>query len=265
MYDRTLGEFEMMKSVYGAQHEQYWGMEDDWIASLARSRCDPEDVTKTLDEGLNPNAKWPQRHLEDYTTSDGCVVRAYRPLGTPCWGNLNTPLHKSLHKGHFDAATHLLKHGADINQVNALGRTPLHNALCNDEWTSVDFQRVNFLLDHGANVDSRTEARTVDAENNLKEIQIAGLTPLHQTIRDGNVRLARNLIDAGARLDLNAPNGWTMLDLALLESNESIMSLLIQRSAQLSQRTARDIPSKSPNRKLAAQRLMAHGNIPPRP
>jgi ankyrin repeat protein len=60
-----------------------------------------------------------------------------------------TPLHSATMNGYVDAVRFLVEHGADLNQANAKGETPLFLSIASD----IDsFDKMKFLLTKGANV-----------------------------------------------------------------------------------------------------------------
>ncbi|KAI0904551.1 hypothetical protein F4823DRAFT_614542 [Ustulina deusta] len=105
---------------------------------FARSEYNPEDVREALEGGLNPNIQWDQADIEGRRQTG--VMHGFNPERS--WANSNTPLHMSIKQHQFDTAAVLLKHGAQINLLNALGRTPLHEAIFKS-----DSEAVKFLVD----------------------------------------------------------------------------------------------------------------------
>ncbi|KAI1077774.1 hypothetical protein F5B20DRAFT_252721 [Whalleya microplaca] len=193
-----------------------------------RSACNVQDVEKALVEGLDPNAQWKELDLVSPRPTGGCVVPTFT-TGVS-WANWNTPLHLSLEKRQYDAAAVLLKNGAQIGSRNALGRTPLHEAI-----TRSDDKGVRFLIENGANIDCPSEERSFK-DQYLDRYGSAGIVPLQEAIRAWDLQMVELLIEGGANLNQISPDGWTILDLALLERNESIMDLLHKHGARLSER-----------------------------
>ncbi|KAI8951519.1 hypothetical protein F4801DRAFT_544956 [Xylaria longipes] len=127
---------------------------------IARSDFDVEDVENALKGGLNPNIQWEQVDIDDHGQDGGCVVCSFDAESS--WANYNTPLHMSLHKRQFSTAALLLEHGAQIDLLNALGKTPLHEAISRS-----DSEAVKFLIDKGADLNTMSEERSFEDEDIL--------------------------------------------------------------------------------------------------
>ena len=117
----------------------------------------------------------------------------------------------------------LLEHGADPNVRDSLGRTLLEIAIV---WCMPDI--VKLLLIHGA-------------DPNLRDGK--SLTPLIKTailgIRDARpmtdkLQIVVHLIDAGADINAQAPNGKTALMYAVSNARMEIVELLVNSGACLS-------------------------------
>ena len=67
--------------------------------------------------------------------------------------------------------------------------------------------------------------------------------PLHAAAANGNVEIARLLLDAGAPVDTPQPNGFTALHAAAFHGNTALALLLLERGAG---RTARTDEGKTP-------------------
>jgi len=87
-----------------------------------------------------------------------------------------------------------LTNGADINEKNESGCTPLH---------SISFQghlpTVEYLCEHGSNVNEKNQA---------------GLTPLHIASREGHLPVVEYIYEHGSNLREKSENGWTPLHFA---------------------------------------------------
>ncbi|KAI2775841.1 hypothetical protein F4815DRAFT_375957 [Daldinia loculata] len=97
---------------------------------ISRSQCSMDDVKKALEQGLDPNVQWKELEIDRPRPTGGCVFTSFDRHCS--WANYNTPLHKSLWYRHYNAAALSLESGARINLYNALGKTPLHEALLHE-------------------------------------------------------------------------------------------------------------------------------------
>jgi ankyrin repeat protein len=111
-----------------------------------------------------------------------------------------TPLHDVVtsHTSFEEIAQLLLDYGADINSKEGLFHlTPLHLAV--DEGTMVEF-----LISKGADVNAVAD-REPPPDTFLGSYMICpdvGMTPLHVAARKGDTHIARQLVAAGAAVDI---------------------------------------------------------------
>jgi ankyrin repeat protein len=119
----------------------------------------------------------------------------------------------SIQRGERAAALDLIESGADVNETQGDGTTPLHWAVY-----AVDAELVGTLLERGARA---------DVANSY------GSTPLAEAVKLGDVGLARALLDAGA--DVESPNGdgQTALMLAARAGALAVAQLLVERGADV--------------------------------
>jgi len=124
-----------------------------------------------------------------------------------------TGLADLIQSGERVKALELIRDGANVNEPQGDGTTPLHWAVY-----KVDDELVRELLNHGA---------TPSATNKY------GSTPLAEATKLGNVGLVRRLLDAGA--DVEAPNadGQTALMLAARAGALDVAKLLVERGANV--------------------------------
>ncbi|KAI9713537.1 MAG: hypothetical protein M1820_000919 [Bogoriella megaspora] len=217
---------------------------------FARSVCAVDDVRKAVEAGLSPNSQWQQLDMEDPKPTSGCLIIISPSPGRPCWANWNTPIHKALSEGHYDAAALLLEHGAQINLLNALGRTAMHEAAARSSHRAAEF-----LAHHHANVNAITEARSFRDEDWDRE-EIFGKVPLHEAITNNDIKMIDILIQAGANTQYKSPEGWTMLDLALLERNKALIEALVQHGGCFSDPDSAGISTQRHNFKEMARLLL---------
>ncbi|KAI0423997.1 hypothetical protein F5Y09DRAFT_348174 [Xylaria sp. FL1042] len=102
------------------------------------------------------------------------------------------PLYISIEQHQFGTAAVLLKHGGQINLLNALGRPPLHEAIPRS-----DAEVIKFLVRDGTDPNARSEEQTFD-ERNRHGWGTAGILPLHEATRAWNDEAVKLLVQGGA-------------------------------------------------------------------
>jgi len=139
-------------------------------------------------------------------------------------GNENRiPLHSAAYYGKIDVVRLLLKHNADVNSQDDMGRTALHypGANCNHRnGPNVPQELANIarlLLDHDTDVNSRSHY---------------GDTPLHMAARCGKVEVACVLLEHGANVDEQDDVGRTPFQCALGRNHNEIIKLLSEHGAK---------------------------------
>jgi ankyrin repeat protein len=118
-----------------------------------------------------------------------------------------TALHEAAEKGHLDAASFLIEHGADVNARDWTGQTVLEVAA----WTG-QLQMVRFLLIRGANIQAKNLIANA-AESN-------------------NADLVRFLLDRGAQINGGLCRSQPALVWIVLGSNHAALRLLLERGAE---------------------------------
>ena len=121
-----------------------------------------------------------------------------------------------IQSGDRGAALELLAKGADVNQAQADGTTPLH-------WAVYRFDRelVQTLLRKGARVNA---------------INRYGASPLSEAARVANLEITDMLLEAGADANVANEDGQTALMLAARTGNVVLAKLLVQRGADVNRR-----------------------------
>jgi ankyrin repeat protein len=129
-----------------------------------------------------------------------------------------SPLHQASQGGRLDLVQLLLEHGADINLQSSTGITPLGYASHTGK-----FEVSRLLLQQGANVDTQN-----------KKAQ----SPLHAAVKGGHLDVVRLLIESGANINLHSKTGSTPLHSSLAFRSEQVKmaQLLVQHGADIGSR-----------------------------
>jgi ankyrin repeat protein len=144
-----------------------------------------------------------------------------------------TPLMAAARSGHVDAAKVLLESGADVNAKEGFGG---QSALM---WAAAQSQAemVKLLAAKGADLNARGVVhqweRKVITEPRPKDMNKGGFTPLLYAAREGCVECVKNLIAAGADLNLEDPDRMTPLDMALFNLHFEAAAALIKGGADV--------------------------------
>ncbi|KAK0131405.1 Serine/threonine-protein phosphatase 6 regulatory ankyrin repeat subunit A [Merluccius polli] len=124
----------------------------------------------------------------------------------------NTPLHVACYNGQDVVVNEFIECGANVNQVNEKGFTPLHftaasrhGALC-----------LELLVCNGADVNIKSKD---------------GKTPLHMTAIHGRFSRSQAVIKNGAEIDCEDKNGNTPLHIAARYGHELLINTLITNGA----------------------------------
>ena len=124
--------------------------------------------------------------------------------------------------GHLATVEYLLKIGANPNQPNQDGITPLHcvaNTEDNDEEKRVCLAQI--LLAYGAQINARDNTSTTNGGN--------GNTPLHNVAYAGSAKFAQYLIDQGAGIEIKDQDGMTALHIASKIGNLQVVKVLVEK------------------------------------
>ncbi|KPA38577.1 heterokaryon incompatibility protein [Fusarium langsethiae] len=199
-----------------------------------------ESVSLALSQGWDPNTSWTEDELVFPPPGSGCVM----PISTDPWSHFNTPLHRALFQRQFDVAQLLLNYGADIDQLNASGRTVLHEAIdqgintFHQGWT----KRAAWIVEHGANLDKKTDERTVVVAKESHRgkpreyYRSGGISPLRMATTLGDVAKVHYLAAAGANvnLPLDEDGCWFPLDVAFLRRQLDLVEVFEHTGASFS-------------------------------
>lgn len=132
-----------------------------------------------------------------------------------------------------EAARLLLRRGADVHaREDWGGQTALM-------WAAAQSQpeMIRLLVKAGAKVDERSTVRDwqrrVTAEGRPKDMYRGGLTPLLFAAREGCIECLEVLLEAGADIDIDDPDGTTALVMALLNRHWDTAKFLVEAGADV--------------------------------
>jgi uncharacterized protein len=160
------------------------------------------------------------------------------------------------------AAELLIKHGADVNaREDRKGQTALM-------WATAESQpeMVRVLLAHGADANARSTVydweRRVTAEPRMKNMPSGGFTPLLFAARQGCLECAKELVGAGAKVDMTDPDGITPLLSSLLNAHFDTAKYLLSAKANPNKW---DWWGRTPLYAAVDYNTLPHGGRPDRP
>jgi uncharacterized protein len=231
-------------------NKEEWGGQTALMWAAAQSQA--EMVGFLLEHGADPNARgvfreWQRKltaepRVKDmnkggftpllYAAREGCIDCARELLAGGADPNLGdpenvSPLILALENLHFDFAKFMIEAGADIDQFDFRGRTPVYVAVdfatlptsahgdipSPDATTAHDVLRM--LLAAGANpnvqLKRRHPYRHRALDRNADVILSVGATPLLRAARAADVESVRLLLTHGALVDLPTAEGITPL------------------------------------------------------
>ena len=116
-------------------------------------------------------------------------------------------------ENNLDLMRLFLSRGADINQVNSNGETPIVLAALRGHLNAV-----KWLVDRGARINAPNRQWSA----------------LHYAVFSGHVEVADYLIDQGADIQARTTNGSTVLMMAIYEGREDLARKLIEKGADRS-------------------------------
>ena len=143
-----------------------------------------------LEDGHDPNEEWDHKY--------------YQTRSSPLFG--------AVEDNHLQIAQLLLQYDAKIEKYNPEGHTALHKAIV----LSHD-ALVRLFLDHGA-----------DLETPVTSKHLEGGTALHLAVNEGLVDIVESLLQRGANTLARSRAGWTAVDIAILDRQETVLAVLLK-------------------------------------
>jgi uncharacterized protein len=218
------------------------GAYDDLIAAVYRD--DTETVMGLVNRGMDVNSVDPAGntllHVAARNGNERLISALLKQKANPNARNRvgDSPLMLAAYTGKLDAVDLLLAGGAKLNHE---GWTPLHYAVFAEQP-----DMVSRLLDKGAKVNAR-------APNEQ--------TPLMLAAKNGNITIAKLLLNAKADTELKDQHGETALTLARKDNNTDLARLLEQPDVPAKTAPA---PAKLPAKPAAPAKPQDGGEyIPP--
>lgn len=159
-----------------------------------------------------------------------------------------TTLGAAVNNGHVDTVGLLLEAGADINNTDAWGRTPLMRAAWEGRTAMVrlllqkgaDPKRLGREATHNAlclavkSRDRQTVDALLEAGLTINERSPNGMSPLYSAVVDNNAQMVRYLLEKGADPNLDGyKDGWNALGFAASDGYDGIVKLLLDHGADI--------------------------------
>ena len=221
----------------------------------AAARRHPEMVQLLASKGANLNARATVRHFERHITVEqryknthtggltpllyairenckACVdvlIQRHVDIRLPDPDGI-APLTLAIMAGNWDIAQRLLDAGADVNQWDIYGQSPLHAAIENAYVSrrsgvgnlgtdktpnTVDGKSlVHLLVEKGADPNQQMFFRPPREPGQVSNSS-RGTTPFHRACASGDNQLIQYLVDHGADIHLNAASGETPIMVAI--------------------------------------------------
>jgi ankyrin repeat protein len=147
-------------------------------------------------------------HLWDVNSKGGCHT---------------TPLHAASVKGHLQVASLLLRHGADPDSRDHLGRVPLHRVSHGGQlvMTKSSLEIARLLVNSGADVNATDDE---------------GCAPLHAAAQSGYREIAELLLGSSASLEARNKEQQTPLNISCLNGKPDMAHFLIERGSDINSR-----------------------------
>lgn len=232
----TSGDKEMLESLI-ANGVDVKTDKGGFALSMAAMVGKYENVEVLIAHGANVNAREP---INGFTPLHQAVSYiGYRPMNPS--GEM-PPMDVGVAKSKKKIVELLIEHGADVNNRNKYGVTPLYSAATKE--------MAELLIKHGANVNAmniNNNTPLYDAISHNKEVvevliahgadvnnkDRSGNTPLHVAINVRNKEIAELLIQHGADVNTKNQNGLSLVEFAVQSDRLDFVPLLMAHGAKV--------------------------------
>ena len=206
------------------------GICNDVLLTIATAKTEREENGLRIYEELSETS--PDARKIEALLAAGADVK----MGVANY-NGQTPLHKAAEKRGYSEIEQvmqsLIKEGANVNQADNNGESPLHAAACHGDAAIIQFL-INAGADakktdykgrtplHGVSFGDKAAAiqALIKAGADVNQADKNGETPLHSAARYGDAAIIQALIDAGADVKKTDKKGRTPLHVASLEDRD---------------------------------------------
>ena len=212
----------------------------------------PEVARFLLENGIDPDDKGvmnisPLRYAINKNRID--IVHMLLESGASIENNENeTMLFSAVSQQNVELISLLLRHGADINEADVYGRTPIHDAVIKNR-----MMLCRFLIENGADVNtiSGNHESLLQIALHHKAYDVAkllltqdidvnvvdgnGYSPVYFALDAGELDIVRSIIDQGLDLSIPSPSGYPILHTAAFYGYTDILQLLLEKGADINQ------------------------------
>ncbi len=168
---------------------------------------------------------------------------------------LQRPLHAAVGANHFEAVKFLVDNGADVDSRNYDGSTPLHGAV---EYLITGQMRMPMR-----SIDIKLTRFLLDHGADVNAVNNNGETPLHIAVSNGYLEHAKLLLKAGSTVTVRDKAGATLFHAACGNRHPETAEWLIALGADMN---ARDLSGRTPlqhavdrNNASVLKTLLAYG------
>lgn len=183
------------------------GLAGEDLLAIAVKNDDREIVAQLVKYGDEPS-RLLQLYGSEYLYDDTNLFEFVLGLGALSHEDSNNFTLKAVKEGKEEVASVLIKHKTGLNSTDSDGKSPLHYAFINSNFT-LAYQ----LIEAGADVNQ----------------QVEGFAPfLHRAVATKNMVMVHKLLQNGAQIDILNEFGKTALSIAINEKDYELAKLLLK-------------------------------------